>query len=179
MNKNKSKPMRDELYEALGNALACIENLTKYIPPTEATLAEDAKSLIDEIIEIGERSRDEVDQFHARGRCEDFPCCGHVLGECPTGPAKPCPDCGRMFEPCSNGSEYCLACGSRPAPPQFSQEPCADGKCDCCERNGERVLFRQGNKRQYPGMNLCRDCVDEWYQAAADDADDLRNGAFD
>lgn len=47
-------------------------------------------------------------------RCEDFPCCGHALNECPTGPAKECPDCGRIFEPCSLGTKYCLACGSRP-----------------------------------------------------------------
>lgn len=47
-------------------------------------------------------------------RCEDFPCCGHQIGECPTGPAKRCPDCGRMFEPCSDGEKYCLACGQTP-----------------------------------------------------------------
>jgi hypothetical protein len=47
-------------------------------------------------------------------RCEDFPCCGHAQGECPTGKSKPCPECGRMFEPCSLGETYCLSCGQRP-----------------------------------------------------------------
>jgi hypothetical protein len=47
-------------------------------------------------------------------KCEDFPCCGHALGECPNGEAKECPDCGRMFMPCSLGEIYCLPCGSRP-----------------------------------------------------------------
>jgi hypothetical protein len=122
-------------------------------------------------------------------RCEDFPCCGHVLNECPTGPAKPCPDCGRMFEPCSLGEEYCLACGQRPRMPKFDMAPMAaiDGlpiygtcvECENCheEDRGPVPLYwaRYGKRHE----NLCQDCADAYGQAAADDAYDLQSGDYD
>lgn len=121
-------------------------------------------------------------------RCEDFPCCGHQIGECPIGPAKPCPECGRMFEPCNNGSTYCLACGSRPKLPKFDMAPMLAppqpgdraarvkiGNCVECEAEGHLYWVRYGQKHE----NLCAGCADSYGQAAADNASDCLDGFYD
>lgn len=41
-----------------------------------------------------------------RGRCEDYPCCGHERGTCATARLGLC-DCGAKPAP---GSSYCRAC---------------------------------------------------------------------
>lgn len=122
-------------------------------------------------------------------RCEDFPCCGHQLGECPTGPAKECPECGRVFEPCSLGETYCLACGQRPRMKKFDMGPmpflmpqpgdreprAKTGKCSECETEGPLWWAIYGRRHE----NLCQDCADAYGQAAADDAQDERLGLND
>lgn len=127
--------------------------------------------------------------------CEDFPCCGHVLNECPTGPEKRCPDCGRSFMPCSLGEIYCLACGQTPRAPKFEMgEMLIDApkagdsltrvdkqkvgicvECECWAWDGQpQPLFwaRYGKRHD----NLCHDCADAYGQAASDDEHDRRYG---
>ena len=115
-------------------------------------------------------------------RCEDFPCCGHQLGECPTGPAKNCPDCGRLFEPCSLGDVYCLACGSRPPAPKLKMEnKGTQGTCtECgCQTTGGYDTLRKVTWGRDIHDNICEGCEDAYGQACAEDADDRAHGRFD
>lgn len=107
-------------------------------------------------------------------RCEDAPCCGHALNECPTGPSKECPDCGHMFEPTAMNSIYCLACGSLPMLPKVHLKSCGAGNCDECGRFEPRKEFKRGRDTRL----LCEDCLDEWMQAAADDEQERRYGDY-
>lgn len=112
-------------------------------------------------------------------KCEDFPCCGHQLGECPSGPVKQCPECGQGFEPCSLGTEYCLACGSRPHLPKLSQtfSKSLNPICPCCGTNCDENMIAQFDVkygREFVGV--CEDCADEFGQAACEDLDEARYG---
>jgi hypothetical protein len=56
-------------------------------------------------------------------RCEDFPACGHQIGECRSDggegivgvdAAQRCPECHRTFVPCSEAELMCYRCGQTP-----------------------------------------------------------------
>jgi len=65
-------------------------------------------------------------------RCEDFPCCGHQIGECPTdNKSHICKECGRSFMPDSMTWNYCYPCGQTP---RFHSREEAD---DWHDRNDE------------------------------------------
>ena len=73
--------------------------------------------------------------------CEDYPCCGHEAGGCPTTNANgeqvfPCAFCGAML-PVHNRSALCDTC-LRAGDPEDPDNECDCGECDeCCGHDGE------------------------------------------
>ena len=55
-------------------------------------------------------------------KCEDFPCCGHSIGECPDyTQINTCGECGRKFHPDSENEEFCLSCNSKFKAKQYDE----------------------------------------------------------
>jgi hypothetical protein len=108
-------------------------------------------------------------------RCEDFPCCGHQIGECPTGPAKNCPDCGRLFVPDSNAEKYCYPCGQTP---KFSSAEERDlflegwRAIGAPPKNLREVVYKilvspgPGQRREPVGVAVIRDYLAQKFQVA-------------